>query len=184
MNVTNWIVLLTSTLILAGCASPGTVGVGTDAVSANDQLLDNDTDGVLDSVDECPDSAAKILVDENGCELALGVVRGLTFEPGQVGLTEDAKRILARYVSVLKRYPDVVVSLEAHTDNRGIAADNLQLSKQRVLSVARYMVSNGIPPARLKPYGLGESRPRAANATATGREQNRRIEINVVDGLL
>ena len=87
-------------------------------------------------------------------------------------------------VDALLRYPDAVISVEGHTDNRGSAADNLELSKQRVLSVVRYMVSQGMSPDRIKPYGYGESRPRAANATAEGREQNRRIEINIVEGLL
>ena len=75
----------------------------------------------------------------------------------------------------------MVVSVEAHTDNQGAAAGNLELSKNRALSVARYLVSKGVSGARLKPQAFGESRPRVSNATAAGRAQNRRVEFNIVE---
>lgn len=145
---------------------------------------DQDADGVLDTVDNCADTSARVMVDATGCEIVMGVVEGLEFGPGQVKLSEKSRSALSRYVEALQRYPEVAVAVEGHTDNRGPAAGNLELSKQRVLSVVEYMVSNGINPSRMKPFGYGESRPRAANATATGREQNRRIEIKVLGGLL
>jgi len=80
--------------------------------------------------------------------------------------------------------PEIAISVAGHTDNRGPAAANLELSKQRVLSVVKYMVANGITTDRIMPVGFGESRPIAANATAEGREQNRRIEIQVLEDLL
>lgn len=184
MKLTNWIVVFSSLVALAGCANKGSV-IGDDGAQvAGSALIDKDKDGIADSADDCLDSTLNALVDESGCEVVMGVIRGLTFAPNQVELSADAEAVLGNYVEVLKRYPDVVVSVEAHTDNRGKAMDNLELSKQRVLAVAQFMVSNGIPASQLKPYGRGESRPRAANATAQGREQNRRIEIKVIAGLL
>jgi len=185
MNTTRWLVLLTSFLFLSGCSLWGGSNRGNDSPNIETALNDdNDGDGVSDSLDDCPESAPRVLVDTGGCELVMGVIEGLTFAPNQSELSDDSAAVLNVYIDVLKRYPGVVVSVEAHTDNRGRAVDNLELSKQRVLSVARHMVTNGIASARIKPYGRGESRPRAANATAEGREQNRRIEIKVVEGLL
>ncbi|MFK7996696.1 MAG: OmpA family protein [Granulosicoccus sp.] len=174
-------------LLVGGCASTPSNNSGTEARDAAVALAanaDRDGDSVPDIVDDCADTASRVLVDEAGCEIVMGPINGLNFEPSMVQLPEGAATVLDRYVDAMKRYPDVVVSVEGHTDNRGPAAGNLELSKERVLAVVRYLVSNGVNPARIKPYGYGESRPRAANATAQGREQNRRIEINVLEGLL
>jgi len=155
-----------------------------EAVSLESMAPDADADGIADRVDRCAGSTAGSLVDSTGCEIVTGAVEGLKFAPNETTLSVDSRVVLSKLVDVFARYPDVMFSVEGHTDNRGSAAANLELSKQRVLAVVRYMVSNGIDPARLKPFGYGESRPRAANATEEGREQNRRIEINVIDSLL
>ena len=86
---------------------------------------------------------------------------------------------LERLVADLEAHPDAVLRLSGHTDNRGRAAANLELSKRRVMAVARFLVSRGIVPDRLRPYGYGESRPRTSNRTPLGRERNRRIEIEL-----
>ena len=199
MNIIKWVLLLSAVHVLAGCASGRAPGSGTEGVTlpesttstagrieqvAQQVVKDRDNDGIDDIVDACLDSAAGSLVDASGCEIVTGAIEGLKFEPNETDLSVDSRLILSKMVDALLRYPDAVISVEGHTDNRGSAADNLELSKQRVLSVVRYMVSQGMSPDRIKPYGYGESRPRAANATAAGREQNRRIEINIVEGLL
>lgn len=204
MKCMQWVVLSGAVLVAAGCASgrspvTGTEGVltpGTDVGAVEDaregrvepvaQRLerDSDNDGIADVGDQCPDTGAGVLVDVSGCDIVTGVIDSLKFEPNESALSAEARVTLGRMVEGFLRYPDVVISVEGHTDNRGAAVDNLELSKQRVLSVVRYMVSQGMSPERIKPYGYGESRPRAANATAEGREQNRRIEINIVEGLL
>ena len=66
-------------------------------------------------------------------------------------------------------------------DNQDAATGNLEVSKQQALSVERYLVSKGVAGAQLKPQAFGESRPRTSNATAAGRAQNRRVEINIVE---
>lgn len=191
MKIFNSIILLTSLTLLTACASnrpqvtgtEGGAGIAQNAGSQAD-LRDSDGDSVINQDDACPDTASRVIVDVRGCEIALGPIAGLNFGPSAVSLPSTAQPILDKYVDAMIRNPELVVSIEGHTDNRGPAAANLELSKERVLSVVRYMVSSGISPDRIKPYGYGESRPRSANATAKGREQNRRIEIKVVEGLL
>ena len=139
--------------------------------------LDADRDRVADVLDDCPDSAADEIVDRTGCPLFTRVLDGVVFAPNDHRLGAASRLVLAGLVDDLEAHPDVVVRLEGHTDNRGTAAANLELSKRRVMSVARFLVARGIAPSRLRPYGFGESRPRAGNATAPGRERNRRIEI-------
>ena len=157
-----------------------------DAPSANIVGPDADEDGVSDSADRCANTytSPEFLVDETGCTVVFGVIEGLKFAPNETRLSVDSRVVLSNLVDVILRYPFVTFTIDGHTDNRGPAAANLVLSKQRVLSVVRYMVSNGVDPEQLKPFGYGESRPLAANATEEGREQNRRIEINIKDPLL
>lgn len=193
MNLIKFIVVLIGAQFLASCASKGQIVTGVegevnDALKPADTRLatadDADADGITDSSDICSQTSAGALVYASGCEIVTGVIEGLKFGPNESKLSVDSRVVLSKLVEGLKRYPDAVIAVEGHTDNRGPAAANLELSKQRVLSVVRYMVTNGIDPKQIKSYGYGESRPRAANATAEGREQNRRIEIKVLERLL
>ena len=62
----------------------------------------------------------------------------------------------------------------------GSATSNLQLSKRRAISVARFLVDEGISGSRLRPQAYGESKPRISNATKQGRAANRRVEFTVL----
>lgn len=154
-----------------GCASLGGSRV---------TIADLDGDGVADEIDNCQQTAQGSVVDDVGCELFNGPIADLEFPPGEHRLNLNARAALDKLVTDLKANPDVNISLGGHTDNRGSAAANLELSKLRVMSVVRYIVSEGIEGARLKPYGYGESRPIVSNATSEGRVQNRRIEVSVI----
>jgi len=192
MNSIKLLVLIISAQFLVSCASKGqsvtgTEGGGTEVletvVGSRSAANDADADGVEDSQDICDQTVAGALVDESGCEIVTGVIEGLKFAPNESKLSVDSRIVLSKLVDGFKRYPDLMIAVEGHTDNRGSAAANLELSKQRVLSVVRYMVTNGMDIKQIEPYGYGENRPRAANATAEGREQNRRIEIKILDRL-
>lgn len=111
------------------------------------------------------------------CDPLNGVVSGVQFGADEHALNEEARRSLDVIVEALQSELDVVIAIEGHTDNRGNARDNLELSKKRVMSVARYLVVNGISAARLRPHGFGESRPLVSNADEEGRRMNRRIEV-------
>lgn len=84
---------------------------------------------------------------------------------------------LARFANYLKEYPGITVSIEGHTCNIGTAAYNQKLSERRAASVVRYLVEeHGVAASRLTAKGFGLSQPMADNATAFGRQQNRRVE--------
>jgi len=140
---------------------------------------DADADRVADTADDCPDSTTGRRVDAHGCALFDRVLEGVEFGTGDYRLGAEARRALDRLIADLQRHPTVRIRLDGHTDNRGTAVANLELSKQRVMSVARYLVTGGVAAERLKPYGYGESRPIASNGSAAGRERNRRIEIGL-----
>jgi outer membrane protein OmpA-like peptidoglycan-associated protein len=105
---------------------------------------------------------------------------GVQFEFDSDKLTESAKVVLNDVVDAMKKYPNVKVDIQGHTDNVGDASYNLDLSLRRAESVKTYLVSKGISAARITTRGYGESKPVASNDTAEGRAQNRRIEFVIV----
>ncbi len=133
-----------------------------------------------DAADACPDSRTRLAIDGAGCSVLDGPIEGLEFRPGRAELGKDARAVLDEVVAALRDAPRAVVAVHAHTDNRGSAADNLELSKRRVSSVVGYLVTRGIAASRLRPEAFGEARPVAPNATAQGRAANRRIEVRVI----
>ncbi|MGA7800815.1 MAG: OmpA family protein, partial [Gammaproteobacteria bacterium] len=84
---------------------------------------------------------------------------------------------LDKVAGILKRYNRSVVHVLGYTDNVGSAAYNQKLSERRAGSVAHYLAAQGVNPGRLYTEGRGERDPRASNATAAGRQLNRRVEL-------
>lgn len=143
--------------------------------------FDKDRDGIANAEDRCPETEIEVVVNRHGCDLFDGVLDGVTFESDASTLSVTTRRSLDELVRGLKQHPEVVIGVHAHTDNRGKAAKNLELSKRRVLQVVEYLVESGIAGHRLRPYGYGESRPLIANASEQGRRANRRIEVVLLE---
>jgi outer membrane protein OmpA-like peptidoglycan-associated protein len=126
---------------------------------------DSDFDGVVNNLDQCPDTAAGTPVNTDGCAMFNGVIEGINFLTGSDTLTEVSRSILDDVVGTLQAFPDVSLSIEAHTDDQGEEANNLELSRRRALSVVRYLIAEGISIDRLRARAYGESRPIADNSS-------------------
>lgn len=111
---------------------------------------------------------------DRGLVVTLG---DLLFETGRSDLKGGATSNLDKLVVFLGEYPDRTVLIEGHTDDVGSDDSNLGLSKRRADSVRSYLAGRGVDASRLSSAGLGEGTPIAGNDTATGRQQNRRVEI-------
>lgn len=153
------------------------IEVAPEPVIVEPVILDDDEDGVLNEVDQCPETKAGMEVNELGCDLFNGVIEGVQFETSSAVLTEESKTILSDVAEKLRANPDIKVAVMGHTDNQGTAKANLDLSAKRSISVVRYLMSRGILNLRLQPEAFGESKPRASNATPEGRIANRRVEF-------
>jgi len=117
-------------------------------------------------------------------ETARGLVFTLgdvLFEISQDQLREESLGNLDRLVSFLKEYPSRKVNIEGHTDSRGSETFNQELSQKRADSVRRALIDRGIPGAQLQSVGLGEGFPIASNESEFGRQQNRRVEIIILN---
>jgi outer membrane protein OmpA-like peptidoglycan-associated protein len=111
---------------------------------------------------------------DRGLVVTLG---DLLFATGKSELTGGAGANLNKLAAFLREYPDRTVYVEGHTDSVGSAESNHLLSQRRADSVTSYLIGQGIAPNRLTSKGLGEGSPVASNDTATGRQQNRRVEV-------
>ncbi len=102
------------------------------------------------------------------------------FDVGKATLKPQSFRSLNALVEFLNEYPNVIVEIGGHTDNTGSAVVNQRLSDARAKSVADYIIKMGIPKERITSKGYGPSKPKASNATAKGRAENRRVEFTIV----
>lgn len=84
-----------------------------------------------------------------------------------------------KVADVVIRYGKTTLTVVGHTDNTGKPDYNQKLSEGRALSVARYLESRNVNPVRLATSGKGEMEPIASNASESGRQANRRVEIYV-----
>jgi OOP family OmpA-OmpF porin len=94
--------------------------------------------------------------------------------------TADSVAILDQAVDTLKRYPNVHVEVDGHTDAIGSEGYNQKLSERRAKGVYDYLTSHGVEAGRLDgPKGFGKTQPIDTNDTAAGRQRNRRVELKV-----
>ena len=104
--------------------------------------------------------------------------QGILFETGKSDLKPESRPVLKEIASTLKKYGDLKILIEGHTDNVGSAASNMTLSDQRAIAVKAALVADfAIDGGRITTKGLGDTKPSVPNATAAGRSQNRRVEI-------
>jgi len=95
------------------------------------------------------------------------------------GLRSASRASLRQMASVFQQYPNTTLSIQGHTDSIGTTSYNHRLSVRRADAVAYYLENLGVNSSRMETLGFGESQPRASNSTATGRQENRRVEIHV-----
>ena len=94
-------------------------------------------------------------------------------------LAEGSEIILEQVTGLLRQHPELKLVIEAHTDDVGSRAYNIDLSQQRATSVLQYMEAHGITGDRLIPIGHGKNQPIASNKTEEGRSKNRRVEFRM-----
>ncbi len=140
---------------------------------------DGDGDGVPDRTDRCADSPPGEAVDASGCRPRLTAARtfmlAVDFASGSAVVVGDARAALAPVVQLLEQYPEASVTVEGHTDDRGSARRNREVSAARAQAVATELGRLGISAARVTAIGHGPSKPIASNATPEGRAVNRRV---------
>jgi outer membrane protein OmpA-like peptidoglycan-associated protein len=105
----------------------------------------------------------------------------VNFDFAKATLKPDAAPVIAQVVDLLKRNPDLKVSIDGDTDNIGSHDYNMKLSQDRAASVLAAIIAAGIDGSRLKSAGYGPDKPIATNDTDEGRARNRRVELVKAD---
>ncbi|MCI0920214.1 OmpA family protein [Sphingobacterium rhinopitheci] len=165
----------------------------------NNDLKDDDGDGVANKYDKCPGTPVGVQVDGAGCPI---VVKNETKIIEKIIITEEDKKVVAEAIKNLEFdlskatiRPSSFASLDrvaallieknfklklaGYTDNTGSLQLNMRLSKERAEAVKHYLVSKGANPNNIEAYGYGPNDPIATNATPEGRQLNRRVEFTL-----
>jgi len=101
------------------------------------------------------------------------------FDTNSATLKTTARERLAKVSGILLAHPDIKVEVDGYTDSTGDPMFNEQLSQQRAASVQSYLSQQGVPAGSVSIHGFGQANPIASNDTASGRQQNRRVELVV-----
>jgi outer membrane protein OmpA-like peptidoglycan-associated protein len=126
-------------------------------------------------IDQIPDAS----VQPRGEGLLVAFPGDVLFDSDSSALAPGAHGRLDQLADSLNRHPDTDLIVKGHTDGSSDDGYNQTLSEQRADAVRRYLIGGGVSPARITSVGFGESMPLATNATAEGRQQNRRVEIEL-----
>jgi outer membrane protein OmpA-like peptidoglycan-associated protein len=112
-------------------------------------------------------------------ELNVTVKNEVLFDFNSAALRSASRSSLREMANVFQQYPNTTISVQGYTDSIGSASYNQRLSERRADGVAGYLEQLGVRGSRIETIGYGESSPRASNATASGRQLNRRVEIHI-----
>lgn len=176
----------------AGSARQEIGGSETDSENGKVEVLKADAHkvAVLDPVALSPGqgettdgagaSAEEMLEDANAFEALQPrrVILGL--QPNSLKLTRDGRKSFVDFVEKLKLYPRATVLVKGFVSSKTNSPENIQLSKDRAVGVAKLLLEAGIDEEQLETVGMGNQDPIASNDTRSGRAKNRRVEIEVV----
>mgnify|MGYP000577892346 FL=1 len=154
------------------------------ASNVQSRLADSDKDGVIDARDLCPDTTEGSAVDNYGCPnestKLLSIELNVLFDSGKSDIKPRFYTELKQLAKFLQDHPTSNVVIEGHTDSKGSAELNRELSQRRATAIADVLVDSfRIKADRVKGIGYGETRPIADNDTETGRTLNRRVVAEV-----
>jgi outer membrane protein OmpA-like peptidoglycan-associated protein len=105
---------------------------------------------------------------------------GLMFDVNKYDLRPASQENLAKLAAILNKYPDTNILVEGHTDSTGTREINMPLSENRAKAVAAYLEGLKVQAARFSVHGYGPDQPIGDNATAEGRQQNRRVDLAIM----
>jgi outer membrane protein OmpA-like peptidoglycan-associated protein len=142
-----------------------------DKTITNYRDFDQNPDYVVETSDKKNDRPADL-------EKKIIMQLNINFNANSVTIKSTKLDQLRQMVELMKTYPDTTAVIKGHTDSRGSATKNLEISRRRAQSIKKYFANTfGIAPERITAEGFGDTRPIASNATPEGRRKNRRVLV-------
>ncbi len=120
-----------------------------------------------------------VRVQRDGKNIKLIMPGNITFATGSANIRADFFSVLDSVVDVIKEFKDTRVHVAGHTDSVGSDATNQRLSEERASAVKYFLVDQRVPAGRVSAEGFGERYPIASNDSDAGRQQNRRVELEL-----
>ena len=156
------------------------------ARAAAEQQAQQQREAAAQAEQEKQELRAKLLEQFNRVLPTTDTPRGLVvnmgdvlFDTGKSDLRPAAREALAKLSGIVLNYPSLQLTIEGHTDSTGTDEFNQTLSEKRADGVRDYLVGQGLSADKIAAKGMGKLMPVADNATAAGRQKNRRVEIIV-----
>lgn len=147
---------------------------------------DTDGDGIIDLEDKCPktpgvkENFGCPEIDEKAKEVLKRAFDNLEFNTGKSTIRSSSYESLDDLATYLKENVIYNLLIEGHTDNVGSRSSNITLSKNRATAVKTYLNRKGVSSGRLITKWYGPDKPVGDNSTNEGRQQNRRVEMNLI----
>jgi outer membrane protein OmpA-like peptidoglycan-associated protein len=155
---------------LIGAAVGATAGAGSGALIG--RYMDKQEEELRRKV-----QAARI--EREGDKLLVKFNSQILFDTNKSVIKPEARNDLADFARVLKEYDDTNLRIEGHTDSTGPRDFNEELSVARANAVIQFLTDQGVKLDRMAARGYADDRPVASNDTASGRQQNRRVQIQI-----
>ena len=170
---------------LAGAAAGAAIGgkkhraggalIGAAGGALAGGLIGNYLDKQAEQLDAIPGAE----VERKNDALIVNFEGGILFDTNSSTLAPGGQDRLRSVARTVAQYPKERMIVKGHTDSTGSAQYNQRLSDERAANVRNFLVAEGVPTARITAIGFGASTPVATNATPEGRQQNRRVEIEI-----
>ncbi len=150
-------------------------GVGALAGGAVGNYMDNKAERLRQEL-----AGTGVSVTRDGDNIILNMPGNITFQTDSASLQPQFFAVLDSVGKVLREVDKTIIEVAGHTDSTGAREYNQSLSEQRASTVATYLHNRSIRADRFMAIGYGQDRPIADNATAAGRQANRRVEITLL----
>lgn len=148
-------------------------------IKQQNAVLDTLQSIVTNSLGSFKDDGLTVLT--KGGKVYISFSEGLLFSKGKFSVTKEGEAVLKRLAEVLNNQPDIIITIEGHTDDKliktGSIRNNWDFSALQATSIATILVENGVYPWRVIPTGRGQYSPLVENITEGDKEINRRTEI-------
>jgi outer membrane protein OmpA-like peptidoglycan-associated protein len=103
----------------------------------------------------------------------------ILFDTGKYNLKPGAVSNLSQMAAIIKKYPENILTIKGYTDSTGTPDGNKRLSEARASAVRDELIKGGVPSHTISVVGMGRDNPIGDNNSPEGRQQNRRVEIEI-----
>jgi chemotaxis protein MotB len=153
-----------------------------EVLEAPEQTIEQLREEVLETMDKRDQDLFSVSSGRHHLVFVLG--ERITFKEGEATLLESYHPIFVRIADFISSKPQYQVVVSGHTDNKPIKTEkfpsNLELSSVRAITVAKFLIENGVAPQRVSIQGFSEYRPLFENNSPENRQKNRRVEIALI----